>query len=227
MKLKVIGRYGPYPAAGGATSAYLIISDGCRVMLDFGSGALGRMYSELDAAPDAIILSHLHYDHISDIFPLSYAPAKPAIYLPFTDCPQFGQISSGGFALNRIGHLYETDIKDLHFTFYSVRHPIECYAVKVTDGKGTLFYSGDTTYFDELASYAAGADMLLLDCAQDPDGAATPHMTTKQGELLKNAVGARTVATHVSPLFSPYAAAEACGIEVAEEGAVYGTVKKR
>ena len=76
MILKILGNNGPYPAPGGACSGYLLSSDSgnTRILIDCGTGVLNRLLGEcsLDAL-DAVILSHLHYDHMSDMLPMQYA----------------------------------------------------------------------------------------------------------------------------------------------------------
>ena len=73
MKLTVLGCNGPYPAAGGACSGYLLEAENTRVLLDCGTGVLAALPARM--APeelDAVVLSHLHYDHMSDMLPLIY-----------------------------------------------------------------------------------------------------------------------------------------------------------
>ena len=76
MILKILGNNGPYPAPGGACSGYLLQSDSgdTRILIDCGPGVLSRMMTEdcLDTL-DAVVLSHLHYDHMSDMLPMQYA----------------------------------------------------------------------------------------------------------------------------------------------------------
>ncbi len=75
MRLTVLGGvWPPYPPAGGACSGYLLENDGDRILIDCGNGVLSRLQKYL--APwelDAIVISHLHNDHISDLFILRYA----------------------------------------------------------------------------------------------------------------------------------------------------------
>ena len=73
MKLTVLGKYGPYPKAGGATTSYLLECGVKKLLIDAGSGSLSRVqeYCALDEL-DGIILTHLHSDHCSDMFILRY-----------------------------------------------------------------------------------------------------------------------------------------------------------
>ena len=74
MKLTVLGKYGPYPAANGATSGYLLQSGNENVLIECGSGVLSRL-QRFVALNDlsAIVLSHLHSDHMADMLILRYA----------------------------------------------------------------------------------------------------------------------------------------------------------
>ena len=74
MFLTVLGRHGPYPRPGGACSGYLIEDGATRVLVDCGSGVLSRLLGILRPEElDAIVLSHLHFDHCSDLFVMRYA----------------------------------------------------------------------------------------------------------------------------------------------------------
>ena len=67
MRLTVLGCAGSFPGPESACSAYLVEAEGFRLLLDFGTGSLSALqrYAGL-RAPDAIVLSHLHCDHILD-----------------------------------------------------------------------------------------------------------------------------------------------------------------
>ena len=75
MKLSILGCNGPFPDQGGACSGYLVESDSrkTKLVLDLGSGTLSRLL-ELTSlnSINALILSHLHFDHMSDVTVLSY-----------------------------------------------------------------------------------------------------------------------------------------------------------
>lgn len=85
MEILPIGIYGPYPAAGGATSCYLVRGETGNVVLDLGSGALSALMRRVDVADvDAFLLTHLHYDHFVDALALSYVPGRHVVYAPAT-----------------------------------------------------------------------------------------------------------------------------------------------
>ena len=96
MKLTILGNNGPYPAAGGACSGYLLTGDHGRtqVLIDCGAGVLSGLSTWISwEALDAVILSHLHYDHMSDLLPMQYAmqfhprPAPLPVFAPATPAP--------------------------------------------------------------------------------------------------------------------------------------------
>ena len=88
MELTVLGMNGPFPAANGATSGYLMHGEKTRVAMDTGSGTLGRLTALMPPEKlDALLLSHWHFDHCSDVLPLLFrlqaCAAKPLdVYAP-------------------------------------------------------------------------------------------------------------------------------------------------
>jgi len=66
MKLTVLGCYGPYPKARGACSGYLLESQDTKILIDCGNGVLSRLLEYCGNLNniDAILISHLHPDHM-------------------------------------------------------------------------------------------------------------------------------------------------------------------
>src|SRR2546429_9691108 len=87
MRLTVLGCAGSFPAPDSACSAYLVEAEGYALMLDFGTGSLSALqrYGDLRRV-DAILLSHLHCDHMLDacsyVVVRRYAPGGPSPHLP-------------------------------------------------------------------------------------------------------------------------------------------------
>ena len=95
MHLRVLGKSPAWQDAGGACSGYLVVSDGVRMLLDCGSGVFGKLRAVVDYVEvDAVVVSHLHGDHILDLVPfaagLTYAPRHQPVPVdgwPGTDDP--------------------------------------------------------------------------------------------------------------------------------------------
>src|ERR1043166_7601371 len=87
MRLTVLGCAGSFPGPYSACSAYLVEAAGFRLMVDFGTGSLSALqrYASLRSI-DAILLSHLHADHMFDacsyIVVRRYAPDGPYPRIP-------------------------------------------------------------------------------------------------------------------------------------------------
>ncbi|HVC13714.1 MAG TPA: MBL fold metallo-hydrolase [Acidimicrobiales bacterium] len=87
--LTVLGCDGTYPGPGGAASGYLIEAGGVVVWLEAGHGTFANLQLLTDPARvDAVVLSHEHPDHWSDVDALAAwcrlrAPVRPVgVYAP-------------------------------------------------------------------------------------------------------------------------------------------------
>src|SRR5699024_12831823 len=69
-----VGCWGGYPAAGGATSVFLVEVKDFTLLVDAGSGSLSKLQSYINTSDlDVVIVSHYHQDHVADIGVLQYA----------------------------------------------------------------------------------------------------------------------------------------------------------
>ncbi|WP_102027984.1 MBL fold metallo-hydrolase [Salirhabdus sp. Marseille-P4669] len=201
MKITVIGYYGAYPEGESATSCYLLEKDGFAVLLDCGSGTLSRLplYKAV-ADLDAVVLSHYHHDHVADIGPLQYFHIVQngihgtnnilPIYGHQEEEEQFNRLT-GKYT---VGKSYQEKepltLGPFTFTFYKTVHPVPCFAMKITDGQKTCFYTADTSYFDRLSEYCKDVDLLIADCSfyEGMDGSGPGHMTSEEcGKVAKAA----------------------------------------
>ncbi|RSL32703.1 MBL fold metallo-hydrolase [Salibacterium salarium] len=195
MKVTVVGYWHAFPAAGEATSGYLIEKDGFNVLIDCGSGVASQVQHYCNLAEiDAVVISHYHDDHVSDIGSLHYYrllqphiseyPQQPfTMYGHDEDVESFQKLSFQG-EVN--AQAYEAgqplNVGPFTFHFYKTTHPVPCYAMKIESKDSTLFYTADTGFTTEMAEAAAGADLLIAESSfyKGQDSARFGHMTSEE-----------------------------------------------
>lgn len=74
LRITILGSSPAWLNSGGACSGYLIEHDDTAVVIDCGNGVFGKLREHRDYLDvDAVVISHLHADHILDLIPYSYA----------------------------------------------------------------------------------------------------------------------------------------------------------
>jgi ribonuclease BN (tRNA processing enzyme) len=246
MRLTVLGCAGSFPGPDSACSAYLVEADGYRLLLDFGSGSLSALqrYAGLTAV-DAILLTHLHCDHILDavsyVVVRRYAPGGPLPALPvyappgadrrIADC--YGQPDGAVDDVYTFHGLTPgtLSIGPFRVTVDRVNHPVETYGVRLEHDGRVLCYSSDTAPCEALLRLAHGADLFLCE-ASYLDGLDNPpdlHLTGREaGETATKAEVSRLLLTHLVAAWGSEAATRASAgaaftgpVEVARPGARY------
>ena len=236
MKLTVLGMNGPFPAALGATSGYLLESGSTRVALDLGSGTLGRL-TALGAPEDldALVLTHWHFDHCSDLLPLIFrleaAGAALDVYAPADESSAVRKIAEQAacLRLHTVQPGDQAEIGGLRLRFFAARHPVPAIMVRA-EAEGKAFcYTGDTNTVDGLAAFADRADLLLADglfpTALWAEG--KPHLSAALAAKLAADADVRAlVLTHLNPNIDPGILLEEArpvypAVRLAKPGAVY------
>lgn len=235
MQLKILGNNGPYPAPGGACSGYLLTSDSgqTRVLIDCGPGVLSRLTADcMPGELDAVLLSHLHYDHMSDMLPMQYAlqlnprprplpvyaPDEPQAVYELLKCPYFD-----------LWPAEDVTIGEMRVSFSPARHPIPTNAIAVSCDGERFVFTGDTNQDSLVELFCEGASLLLADCgfAKADHRFNAPHMSAQLcGQLASSAHAKRLLLTHVNPKYDPQllldeARAEFPDAALAQPGEVY------
>lgn len=157
MKLTVLGRYGPFPAPGGACSSYLVeapmevgkSNEDCptvKIVLDLGAGTLTRLISFCSLHEiSAIFLSHLHSDHMSDMLVLRYAlqqlhargmrvPTPLHVIAPELPEAEFRMLASAGtFNMIKAEDNLKLHFGTLSITLKSGIHPVPSYSMDIVE----------------------------------------------------------------------------------------------
>ncbi len=212
MKLTLLGVYGPFPAPNGGCSSYLVEDGDTRILLDCGSGALSRlraMYPDT-LALNAIVLSHMHADHAGEIdlfrYLLEFGQLKAplSVFSPETErlrYPVFDPVQTHDGMSVQIG--------SLTLRFFAMQHAVPTMGVRITDTEGrSMFYTGDTGWFDGLVDAAKDAELLLADaCLRDESNpkALKNHMTVAQVLSLRQQANCEAaILTHLYYDGTPY-----------------------
>jgi ribonuclease BN (tRNA processing enzyme) len=247
VRITVLGKSPAWQDADGACSGYLVAGAGSLVLLDCGPGVFGKLRRFVDYRDiDAVVISHLHADHILDLVPfasgLRYGPgeARPRLFAPPGAPETFAGLCAGGnMTPDHIELAFDVTVYDpgqplrvggLDVRFQPVPHYIPTNAVEFSDNGGRFTFSSDCGPSEALCEFAAGTDLFFVEATlpRVEDEADRGHLTPAEaGEHGAKAGARRLVLTHFSDeldlAWAVEEAARAFGgpVDAAHEGATY------
>lgn len=166
MRITVLGKSPAWADAGGACSGYLVTDGDTTVLLDCGSGVFAKLRERVDYLDvDAVVLSHLHADHFTDVLPYAYAllltprqqpvpvaghpgtddPARPRLIAPPGATAMFRSLCGlwgdealieEAFRIEEYDTESPVEIGSLKASFAEVPHFILTHAVNLTSARG-------------------------------------------------------------------------------------------
>jgi ribonuclease BN (tRNA processing enzyme) len=215
VKITVLGKSPSWQDAGGACSGYLIQEGDYSLLLDCGNGVFSKLRGYCDYVDlNAVLVSHLHADHVLDLVPFSYAltyaprqqpvpvagwpgtdaPARPHLYAPTGATDMFRQIAGcwgndrlveEAFALHEYHGWDEVEAGPFQIRFCEVPHYTETFAVElVSASSARLTYGADCSPNDELVRFARDTDLLLIEATLP-----RPERTGVRGHLTPGEAG--------------------------------------
>lgn len=234
LAVTVLGCDGSYPGPGGAASGYLVSCEGTTVWLDAGPGTLANLQLHVPIAElDAIVLTHEHPDHWSDLehfvvacrwfFDRPPVPVHAPASLRAAAAERIRQADHGAAVLDWHDTSPERSITigPMTLSFSRTDHPVPTHAVRVDAGGRSLGYSADSGPGWGLSALGPGLDLALCEATYLSDREGTvQHMSARQaGTTARDAGVDRLVITHLAPGIDRVAA------EHEAEGAFGGPVE--
>jgi ribonuclease BN (tRNA processing enzyme) len=218
MRITMLGTGTSFPDPERVQSGILVETEQTAVLLDAGSGTLHRLTQVgLDFGKlDAVILTHFHVDHCSDLPTLCqtlwlegfdkalnvYGPPSIRQWAEglFTDAYpylhdkidiRFNELESRRIVL---GNLQLENTPTCHGT-------METRALRLEDGSISLVYSSDTSPCDGVIRLAEDVDLLIHECNWlDGEHPKDVHSSPSEvAEVVEAASPFKTLLTHVSP----------------------------
>lgn len=210
FSLTVLGTDGSYPSPGGACSGYLLQIDGFSIWLDAGPGTMANLQLHVPlTALDAVVISHRHPDHWSDLeglyvamryflgrrgFPI-YAPEE------LQDLMLGEHKGDGTFDWHAVADESTAEIGPSRWRWSRTDHPVETLAARVEGGGRVLGYSADTGPAWSFSNLGPGLCLALVEATMNPGAEGSlQHLSARQaGAQAREAGAQRLLLTHLAP----------------------------
>ncbi len=228
LQITVLGWSAGISSVDAAQAGYLVHTPSTTIMVDCGSGTIAKLQSHREMTDlDALLLSHLHSDHIADALELvvhrryhpvwdepdyerqlpTWAPAEAPERLAMAYAPTAADRETEdvrdvfGFRVLTDGARFT--IGDIEVEAIRTQHSIECYGFRFSSGGRTLGFTADSGPCEALLRLADGVDLLVSEATWDHGERAgtlptTSHLSGRQaGEHARDAGAKRLLLTHL------------------------------
>jgi ribonuclease BN (tRNA processing enzyme) len=227
VELTVLGKSPAMPDADGANSGYLLRHQGYTLLVDCGSGVFSKLRALADPLEvDAVLITHLHADHTTDLIPFSHAlnypyahhGKRPALWGPPGSQKGFATLCGIYGAESQIEQAFEfaeyngdatLDMGPFEIRLGAVPHYVPTWACDFRAGDGgRITFGADCGPNDAIVELARGTDLLMLEATEGPQALGHEpssgnefrgHLSAQEaGELARRAGAKRLLLTHYS-----------------------------
>jgi ribonuclease BN (tRNA processing enzyme) len=234
MELVVLGSGTAVPHPRRGSAAFWVATEAGTLMLDFGASAHHRLAQENLDWPnlDAVWISHFHLDHCCGLAAFLFATHRAVETRERTkplrifggvglkklmdtfDIAANGKVLDQPFPLEiiEVEPMNEFEIlPGLTASAFSTPHTGESLAFRLEDNRGrTLAYTSDTGFGEDIADFARGVDLLIIESSFFQEKKTEKHLNLAEAILLiRRAASKRAMVTHFY--------AEWDGVEIAKE----------
>jgi ribonuclease BN (tRNA processing enzyme) len=217
--LTVLGCDGSYPGPGGAASGYLVHAGSTTIWLDAGPGTFANLQQRMDPGSlDAIVLSHEHPDHWTDlesfaVWGLLHAAPALAVYAPPGLRERSYFADRAPLAWHTIEPAQELRIGDLGFRFASTDHGPLTLAMRIDavepggelTTRRALAYTADSGPGWSAEELGSGLGTVLCEASytKRDEKPVYRHMSGRQAGAMAASAGVRRlIVTHRWPTVS-------------------------
>jgi ribonuclease BN (tRNA processing enzyme) len=218
FRIRILGSEPAWPSASRACSGFLVQTGRSMVLVDCGTGVFERLRAVLPPEElTGVVISHLHFDHWTDLIPFRYylsfdarPHVRPDLHLPPGAIEKLQKVTepidpeprffTDVFETSEYDPRGELRVGDLRITFRQTLHPIETYALKLISGDRTVVYSADTGWTESMGDFAREADLFICEATWGAEeGGADIHLSAAEAGRLAALAGAkRLVLTHLA-----------------------------
>ena len=215
LRVTVLGCAGSYPGPGAACSGYLVRGSGVNVAVDLGPGTLANLQRHIELGElDAVVLSHAHPDHWTDLAVLrtawKYALGRTGLVVAGTAETRHRAeaVTADGLAPTldwvTVADGSVLEVGPLRFDFSRTDHYVETLAVRVVASAGgpALAYSADTGPGWSFAAFGRPVALAVCEASHlaDAEPLGILHLSARQAGSMCRAAGVeQVVLTHLVP----------------------------
>ena len=207
--LTVLGSGSAVPYENRVSSSYLVEFENTKILLDAGFCVVYRLADigvSLDDI-DTVFITHKHPDHFMGLIHFLFALKNP-IYKNRNKLQIYGFKGLGNFLdefKNILGKWicpereieiieeYEGKFKNINYRILPVFHTEESVGIYINGMGKSLFYTGDTEYFESLTKGCSNIDLLIADCAANKKNIVKGHMNFEEVIRLGMKISAKKI----------------------------------